>query len=214
MTIVLDPALAAVLAGSRLPINRRPSLPSVLVSPDTMQAQLEGPWLGMDPLPRPRQRAFLQLTDHIEGVDGGRSSLEFMFNERRLSGSALEIVEDCARRHAHLATVTIALIARAKASGGVLPSSAFFWARSGDPAFWLMVNGFGRPSHFPAIAGAFEHYSAECREGTPLPVTHFDASIVHVGGDEAYEPDWSALAERANAKHDRWDIDVVRGLKS
>ena len=105
------------------------------------------------------------------------------------------MIDDCSDGHAYLATVTIALIAMAKEARGILPSADFFWSRNSDPAFWLMINGYGRPRHLAGIVGAFVHYESERRYGSAITKTYFDISAVEIGGKVVLAPDAARLAE-------------------
>jgi hypothetical protein len=178
MRVDLDPAILGLLEISRLPSNLRQRLSPP--RPSTAQAffaQLEGEWTGPSELSAHRTRAFNQLVGPVAGRSAQESRMAFMFDDRKLSSAAAEVLADCALFHAYTATVAIAFIARAKEANGILPSSEFHWLRKDDPALWLMVNGFGRPRHDARIAGAFAHYEHERSEGRST-ATHFDDCAV------------------------------------
>lgn len=197
MKVCFDPAFVGILSSSRLPTGRRAEQISSAAEMTAagLARQLEGRWSGIGGLSEPRRRAFMQLADHMRGIGAEKSALEFHLGMRSIGGFDEELVEECALSHAYGATITIAMIARVKASNGILQSSDFFWARSADPAFWLMINGYGRPRHDPRIVGAFVHYAAEKRGGGPLSKTYFDISSVEIRGETVLEADPVRLEE-------------------
>lgn len=86
---------------------------------------------------------------------------------------ANKLIAGLAEKHAYVATVTVALIEVAKKASGILPSSEFLWSRGKDPAFWLMINGYGRIKQKAAVVGVFAQYHLEKKLGTPCAETYF-----------------------------------------
>jgi hypothetical protein len=174
MKIVFDPAVLGLLEASRLPSSRKriaPARPDLSVS--ALLAQLEGEWRSVGCLPAARVRALNQLRDHADGIDPQESRLSYVMGRRNPNEVMIERIEECSLMHAWVATVTVAMIDRAKSAHGILPSSDFHWTRSADPAFWLMINGFGRPRQSPEVAGIFAHHAFELVNG-PSRHTHFE----------------------------------------
>lgn len=201
MRMVFDPALLGLLSSSRLPSARPQQDEKVELSADALVRQLEGRWHGIGMLTENRKRAFLQLTDHVRGISADRSYLDYQLGLRGIDEDAIAMIEECTLNHAYLATVTIALIAMAKEARGILPSVDFFWTRNSDPAFWLMINGYGRPGHLAGIVGAFVHHAAEKRYGRPITKTYFDISTVTVGEKVVLEPDEARIKEFEESPH-------------
>ncbi|NTF23565.1 hypothetical protein G6L37_34910 [Agrobacterium rubi] len=201
MKMIFDPALLGILSSSRLPSARSQSVETVGLTSDGLVLQLEGRWSGVEPLSEHRKRAFMQLVDHIRGVTPDRSSLDFRLGLRRLDAAAIGMIDECALGHAYVATVTIALIGMAKDARGILPSTDFYWARSMDPAFWMMINGYGRPRHLAGIVGAFTHHAAERKLGHPMTKTYFDISAVEISGKIVLTPDEERLAQFEQDPH-------------
>lgn len=195
MNMIFDPALLGVLSSSRLPSARPQQAEKIDLTVDGLVKQLEGRWSGVDALTEHRKRAFMQLADHVAGRSGERSSLDFQLGLRGLDDEALAMIDECALGHAYVATVTIAMIAIAKGARGILPSTDFFWARKSDPAFWLMINGYGRPRHLAGIVGAFTHHAAEKQYGHAMAKTYFDISSVEIGGMVLLDPSPERLEE-------------------
>jgi hypothetical protein len=174
MLVNFDPAIIAMFSANRLPHDRRSS-PAVVrqLDRDAMKAQLEGSWQSVEKLTASRRRALVQLVAHFREMEPQRSRLNYLLGERDLDSQAVELVEELAISHAYVATVTLALIDKAKTANGVLPSTEFYWARKDDPAFWLMINGYGRPKHSADIAGPFAHFAYEQLNGRSVD-THFE----------------------------------------
>jgi hypothetical protein len=147
------------------------------LGPEALAAQLEGLWRSCKVLTSARRRAFVQLVAHYREVEPQRSRLNYLLGDRDLDYEAVALVEELAVSHAHVATVTIALIEKAKAANGVLPSTEFYWARQADPSFWLMINGYGRPKHSADIAGAFAHFAYEQGHGRSIETYFEDCTI-------------------------------------
>jgi hypothetical protein len=178
MLVTFDPAIISMFCANRLPHNRTWA-PAVVrtVGPAEMARQLEGIWMDCRSLSIARRRAFIQLVAHYREVEPQRSRLNYLLGDRELDSQAVAMVDDLAACHAHVATVTIALIEKAKAANGVLPSTEFYWARKDDPAFWLMINGYGRPKHSADIAGAFAHFAYEQAHGRSVETYFEDCSV-------------------------------------
>lgn len=81
------------------------------------------------------------------------------------------------------------------------PSTDFFWARKSDPAFWLMINGYGRPRHLAGIVGAFTHHAAEKQYGHAITKTYFDISSVDIGGRAVLLPSPERLEQFEQDPH-------------
>jgi hypothetical protein len=174
MIVNFDPAILSILEASRLPSDAAfGHVPAMKTDPVSMAAQLGPLWAGCSAISSQRRRAFIQLVAHHREVEPQRSRLNYLLGDRSLDQQAVEFVDDLATFHAYLSTVTIALIDRVKTVNGVLPSTEFQWAKKEDPLFWLMINGYGRPRHFPEIAGAFAHHAFEVENGRSEQ-THFD----------------------------------------
>lgn len=178
MLVNFDPAIISMFSANRLPHDRAWS-PAVvrIIGPVELASQLGGVWKDCRSLPSVRRRAFVQLVAHYREVEPQRSRLSYLLGDRDLDSQAVEMIEDLAACHAHVATVTIALIDKAKAANGVLPSTEFSWARKDDPAFWLMINGYGRAKHSADIAGAFAHFGYEQAHGRSVETYFEDCSI-------------------------------------
>jgi hypothetical protein len=180
MQVVFDPALVQMFEANRLP-HSRPlgSSPQRMPDRSELKKQLELAWKGSTSSLSPaRRRAFIQLIDHCRDVDPQAARVRYLMGDRDLDRDAVALVEDLATFHAYTATVTIALIDKAKRANGVLPSTEFYWAREADPSFWLMINGFGRLKYSPDIAGAFAHYEFEMLHGRSLETFFEDCKIV------------------------------------
>lgn len=178
MIVNFDPAIVSMFSVNRLPHDRTWKPATVrAVGPTELARQLEGVWKDCWSLTAARRRAFMQLVAHYREVEPQRSRLNYLLGDRHLDGEAIAMVEELAACHAYLATVTIALIDKAKAANGVLPSTEFYWTRKDDPAFWLMVNGYGRPKHSAEIAGAFAHFAYEQAHGRSVE-TYFEDCFV------------------------------------
>lgn len=178
MLVNFDPAIVSMFSANRLPHDRTWKPAAVRTGgPADLEGQLEGIWKDCRSLSAARRRAFVQLIAHYREVEPQRSRLNYLLGDRDLDSKAVSMVEDLAACHAHVATVTIALIDKAKAANGVLPSTEFYWARKEDPAFWLMINGYGRPKHSADIAGAFAHFAYEQVHGRSVETYFEDCSI-------------------------------------
>lgn len=162
--------------------------------------QLEGRWEGVDNLPSQRQRALQHLVMRIRRLrvhegpwafltygpdleddavdDKGRikpsKSLATVPARTLFDDDSRTLIDSIASKHAYVATVTIALIAAAKETSGVLPSTDFLWSRSKDRHFWKLINGYGRPRQLADVAGAFAHYTFEKKVGQASLETHFE----------------------------------------
>lgn len=152
---------------------KSPVFPIETLSPAVLEAQLEGPWQGVDNLKAVRRKALSQLARKIQKGSDHEVKWNFLLSPVELDPDAREIIDELATRHAYVATVTLALIEKAKKANGIMPSSDFLWARGKDEGLWLMVNGFGRPRALPEIAGAFAHYEAEKKFGGALHTVDF-----------------------------------------
>lgn len=163
--------------------------------------QLEGPWSGIEALSYVRQRAFHQLTARATRAVEIESKWSFMLmgtpsvdedddgckmvvikpehdkptaSSIQFDDKSLKLISDLAGRHAYLATVTLALIRKAKETSGILPSSDFLWTREKDPHFWRIINGYGRPNHLASVVGVFAHFDFEQKLQAPSLTTYFD----------------------------------------
>jgi hypothetical protein len=180
-----------------------PEKPSV----EELNQQLEGRWQGIDQLSYSRKRGLLQLimriqrrstmenqwaallniaseavnnepefTDETEvqapPVQGQFEAASVHFNPE-----ARALLEELAGKHAYVATVTLAVIERAKIESGILQSSDFLWTRGVDRQLWQMINGYGRPRQFASVVGIFAHFELEKRHGLSVE-TKFAASTV------------------------------------
>jgi hypothetical protein len=179
-----------------------PEKPSV----EELNQQLEGRWQGVDQLSYSRKRGLLQLimriqrrstmenqwaallniasegvvkepefTDETEvqtPVQGQFKAASVHFNPE-----ARALLDELAGNHAYVATVTLAVIERAKIESGILQSSDFLWTRGVDRQLWQMINGYGRPRQFASVVGIFAHFEFEKRHGLSAE-TKFAASTV------------------------------------
>jgi hypothetical protein len=134
--------------------------------------QLEGPWSGFASLSEPRKLALSQATTIILGMQRN-VMLEYTLGMKPLVPEAVEIADESASRHAHVATVTLDMIRKMKEARGIVASSEFAWMRKLDIAFWRLVNGFGRKNHVAACVGAFAHYEIERSLKRSIPKADF-----------------------------------------
>jgi hypothetical protein len=131
--------------------------------------------------------SFLTLGATLPPDDDTVSDETIVLNERKPVGelqykaaklhfdeASVALIEEAASRHAYTATVCIALINKAKATSGILPSSDFLWTREKDLHFWQLINGYGRLRHKPEVVGAFAHYGLECHQNKPVDVPQFE----------------------------------------
>lgn len=181
-----------------------PEFLSSTPTPAELGQQLEGLWPGLAALPAYRQRAIHQLVSRIRRLKAHDSKWSFLTlgatipaddvasEERAMSApvepvsgpvqaaqlhfdaESLALIDDAASRHAYTATVSIALIQKAKETSGILPSTDFLWARSKDLHFWHLINAYGRPRQKKEVVGAFAHFDLERKRGEPVPETYFD----------------------------------------
>jgi hypothetical protein len=165
-------------------------------------SDLGGTWNGIDALPYSRRRAIHQvigrvrkLKDHdnpwaylilaapishgtaidddnfqsADGVDASQPEPA----EIHFDADARALIDQASTKHRYVDTICLALIKRAKDAGSVLPSSDFLWARSADPNFWLLINGYGRSTHKAEIVDAFVHFTLEMELGRPVSLSEY-----------------------------------------
>jgi hypothetical protein len=186
---------------------QEPEFEKSALTEEVLISQLEGLWPGLEKLPAHRQRAIHQLLSRIRRFKAHDSRWSFLtlgatmplddhvaqtdfvvtrkptqaYHEAatpHFDGESLAMIEEVATKHAFTATVCIALIAKAKQTSGILPSSDFLWARSKDLHFWRLINGYGRFRHRPEVVGAFAHFDLECKQGKPVSTTYFELAKI------------------------------------
>jgi len=72
----------------------------------------------------------------------------------------VEIVQECAAKHAYILTVLASLLSKAR-DDGVLPSADFIWLKPIDRRAWYILNCIGRQTPFAEVSGIFAHWKAE-----------------------------------------------------
>jgi len=140
-------------------------------TPEMLAAQLEGRWGGWGLLSQPRRRFLDQvgLTVLGRGFAAGWGAS----GDEAPAPGVDAVLEECAGRHAHVASVTIAMIHAMKTAGGIVPSTDFAWTMREDPHAWRMVNGYGRPRHVHEVVASFAHWEAERAVGKAIPDPDF-----------------------------------------
>jgi hypothetical protein len=202
----MQPVFSAPLQSLIKPAYRNYDDQSVarVPTPEEFELQLEGRWQGVAMLPQTRQQAFQQLAMRIRRVKAHEGRWAFLtfgealpepdevdtqiakpasqdFTPAAISfdQETISLIDDIATRHAYVGTVTIALIAAAKSTSGILPSTDFMWTRGNDVQFWRMINGYGRPRVVADIAGAYAHYKFELKSGKALEEAFFEKTVVN-----------------------------------
>ena len=92
------------------------------------------------------------------------------------------LLSEVAGRHAWSATVALAIIARAKRSGGVLPNAYFLWLEHVDRTLWLLLSGYGSRSPAIEVFGAITHHAAEQALGMPRTALMMDKEVEFILG--------------------------------
>jgi hypothetical protein len=185
----------------------RDAVPPIKPTAAELEQQLEGRWSEIDALPYSRKRGLLQLimriqrrstmenqwasllhsssemtpddADLTENAEARATPVQGQFEAAPIhfNPEARKLLEELAGRHAYVATVTLAVIERAKIESGILQSSDFLWTRAIDQKLWQMINGYGRPRQFASVVGIFAHFEFEKRHGISIE-TKFDKTAV------------------------------------
>jgi hypothetical protein len=141
--------------------------------------QLEGPWTSFEDLSRQRKRGIRQLWERLNGKSDQEARLAFITNADQGVDEELQLALQLINsRHFYTATVVLGLVEAVKEKTAFVSTTDFGWAKSADPVFWYLVNGHGRRTVHPSVAGAFTHYEFERKQGIALSKLDFEGATL------------------------------------
>jgi intracellular multiplication protein IcmP len=85
-------------------------------------------------------------------------------------------IKQLLERHAYVLTMMASMLEAAR-QDGVVASADFLWLKLVDRPLWYVLNGLGRQTAFPEIAGPFAHWLAEKKIGRKIHVPMVEEAV-------------------------------------